>query len=308
MAFLDEFSETVLKKLGKSMYLQKLQQYFPHEDDEEILLFVGYAALKHIDLSPYVTTTDTEGFSLPQLRVIADGLTKRLDVSVYAKEVFSGEQMSEILSGLETGVDVTKYAKPMFSAEQMEIIRKTLLKGIDIFPSYIKEYAVVRLPNNTKTISDDKLKSLSYCLEHDIPRDDIDYWLIEQNLPFEKIVHVVDAYNIGIDLYNILACAEDKKARSLNNWSSIGLETIKVLLQSGVDVSAHVSDSSMNLLDIIFDLYKLRSSEGVLQIIQKGARQGLDLTKIPYSYYRTLDIIRIIKGMMDGYTLEEIIF
>lgn len=307
MAFLDEFSVSVLEKLGTAVYMQKLQQYFPYENNEEILLFVKDTALRGIDLSPYITTADTEGFSLPQLRVIVEGLIKRLDVSVYAKHVFSIEQMSEILAGLETGVNITKYAKPIFSAEQMKIIRKALLKGVDIVP-YIKSYAVVRLPNNTKTISDDKLKSLSYCLEHDIPRDDIDYWLIKHNLPFEKIVHVVDAYNIGIDLYNILACAEDKKARSLNNWSSIGLETIKVLLQSGVDVSAHVSNSRMNLLDIIFDLYKLKSSEGILQIIQKGARQGLDLTKIPYSYYRTLDIIRIIKGMMDGYTLEEIIF
>lgn len=308
MAFLDDFSKTVYDEIGIAAYNMKFQQYFQHEMDETILLFVRDNALVGIDLSPYVTTADTEVFSLPQLRVIAEGLTKRLDVSIYAKHVFSEKQMSEILAGLETSVDVTKYAKPMFNAESMSIIRTALSKGIDLVP-YIKSYTVTQTSNNIKTISNNKLKSLSYCLEHDIPHDDIDYWLNKQNVSFERMKFVVDAYNMGMDLNKILACAENKIARLINNWNSYALETIVVLLQSGVDVKEHVSESSHNLIDIIFDVSsKFDCSKEILYTIQKGARRGLALTEIPFWYYNGSRIINIIYGLMDGYVLDEIVF
>lgn len=307
MAFLDDFSLAVYEKIGRSAYYWNLSQQFPHVEDEEILLFVCECAFARIDLSPYVGMADTKGFDLHQLHVIAEGLKKGLDVSVYAKEVFSGEQMSEILSGLEMGVDVTKYAKPMFSAEQMEIIRIALSKGIDLVP-YIKSYAVTQAANNRKTISNNKLKSLSYCLEHDMPHDDIDYWLNKQNVSFERMKFVVDAYNVGISLSKILLCAENKHAHSIHNWKSYALETIVVLLQNGVDVKEHVSESSSNLIDIIFDISnKFDYSEEILHTIQKGARRGIALTKIPFWHYYGKGIVNIIVGMMDGYALDDIV-
>ena len=62
------------------------------------------------------------------MREIRLGLEQRLDVSVYAKELYRWQQMREIRLGLEEGLDVSAYMSMMYSAKDMEQIRKQMKK------------------------------------------------------------------------------------------------------------------------------------------------------------------------------------
>ena len=57
---------------------------------------------------------------------IYTGLTKGLDVSVYAKPAFDDEQMAEIMLGLSEGLDVSTYAKPEYKWNIMRVMRLEL--------------------------------------------------------------------------------------------------------------------------------------------------------------------------------------
>ncbi len=62
-----------------------------------------------------------------QLRLINIGLSKNLDVSVYADPKYDWRQMDQIRLGLYNGVDVSKYNDPKIPWEEMEQIRNELL-------------------------------------------------------------------------------------------------------------------------------------------------------------------------------------
>ena len=59
-------------------------------------------------------------FNARQLNVILYGLTKGLDVSVYAKPVYDDLQMWYIYKGLKDGFLIDIYSNPEFTAEQMQ--------------------------------------------------------------------------------------------------------------------------------------------------------------------------------------------
>ena len=73
-----------------------------------------------------------EGYTQDQVEVIAKGLDKGLDVSVYRDREFLAIQMEQIRLGLEDGLPVWVYASPEYDWFQMEEIRLGLKAGLDI--------------------------------------------------------------------------------------------------------------------------------------------------------------------------------
>lgn len=71
-------------------------------------------------------------FTPDQQREIEQGISKELDVSVYARPEFLAIQMREIRIGLEEGLFVESYADSRYDWFQMSEIRKGLKKGLDV--------------------------------------------------------------------------------------------------------------------------------------------------------------------------------
>lgn len=71
-------------------------------------------------------------FTPDQQREIKEGISKKLDVSVYARPEFLAIQMREIRLGLEKGLSVESYADNRYDWFQMSEIRKGLEKKVDV--------------------------------------------------------------------------------------------------------------------------------------------------------------------------------
>ena len=69
-----------------------------------------------------------EGVDWLQREEIFEGLSHRLDVSMYAYPDFDSRQMREIRLGLESDIDVSRYAYPDCDWQEMREIRLSLEK------------------------------------------------------------------------------------------------------------------------------------------------------------------------------------
>lgn len=71
-------------------------------------------------------------FNDERINQILYGLSRGLDVSLYAKPEFDFCQMEQIIYGLEEHLDASIYAKPEFDAIQMRQIRWGLIDGLNV--------------------------------------------------------------------------------------------------------------------------------------------------------------------------------
>lgn len=92
----------------------------------QVVMFALSKGLKEID--KYLNY----GFDENQLYEIYDGLDKKIDVSIYAKNYYSSSQMEFIKSGLEENIDVTPYLNPEFTEQQMFQIYLGIMNKIKI--------------------------------------------------------------------------------------------------------------------------------------------------------------------------------
>ena len=105
-----------------------------HEDDMDKILDklieekYGKRKLESWEIEREIKKYEAEGFDKDQLFQISVGLSKNLDVSIYAKHEFNAEQMCIIAIGLDRGVDVSSYAKPEIHEDDMDKILDKLEK------------------------------------------------------------------------------------------------------------------------------------------------------------------------------------
>lgn len=95
---------------------------------EEIVEWVDCKVFFNVDIRDYLG----KGFDHYQLFMIGKGLSKGLDVSIYADPKFTGEQMNSILDGLREGIDVSVYANPKYSYRKMDLIKLFLINNIPV--------------------------------------------------------------------------------------------------------------------------------------------------------------------------------
>lgn len=83
---------------------------------------------KGLDVSIYADPK----FDSCQMEQVLAGLTNELDVAIYAYPKFDSKQMEQIREGLEQKLDVSIYANSEFNAEQMAEIKSGLEVGVDV--------------------------------------------------------------------------------------------------------------------------------------------------------------------------------
>lgn len=87
----------------------------------------NFSTLEQAELFENIITRNK--FNNKQKKIIASGIKKRLDVSIYAKSSFNYFQMEVIRTGLKEGLDVSLYANPKYTLKQMEKIYFSLQTG-----------------------------------------------------------------------------------------------------------------------------------------------------------------------------------
>ena len=95
-------------------------------EDQKAVLQQGIS--KGLDVSIYADPK----FDSWQMEQVLAGLTNELDVAIYAYPKFDSKQMEQIREGLEQKLDVSIYANPEFNAEQMAEIKSGLEVGVDV--------------------------------------------------------------------------------------------------------------------------------------------------------------------------------
>lgn len=65
-------------------------------------------------------------FNNKQKKIIASGIKKGLDVSIYSFKYFKAEQMKQVQLGLEKGLNISSYLNPDIDWEEMRRIRLEL--------------------------------------------------------------------------------------------------------------------------------------------------------------------------------------
>ena len=86
----------------------------------------NFSTLEQAELFENIITRNK--FNNKQKKIIASGIKKRLDVSIYSFKYFKAEQMKQIRFGLEDKLDPILYAYSDISADKMEKIIKILIE------------------------------------------------------------------------------------------------------------------------------------------------------------------------------------
>lgn len=178
-----------------------------------------------------------QDFTPDQIQEIKEGLTAKVNVTVYARLDFSAIQMRQIRLGLENGVDVSLYAMPDYDWLQMMEIRKGLEREVDV-----SSYATPSIPY-------DKMRQLRKGLEQKIdlmPYLDMEAGIIreilkaklagfdimpyiEQGYDFAQLEQIRMAYEHGQDMEPFLNV----------EYRAAALEEIRIGMESGVDVPSY---------------------------------------------------------------------
>lgn len=86
----------------------------------------NFSTLEQAELFENIITRNK--FNNKQKKIIASGIKKRLDVSIYSFKYFKAEQMKQVQLGLLNNIDVSHYLNPTISWKEMERIRLELGK------------------------------------------------------------------------------------------------------------------------------------------------------------------------------------
>jgi hypothetical protein len=84
----------------------------------------NFSTLEQAELFENIITRNK--FNNKQKKIIASGIKKRLDVSIYSFKYFKAEQMKQVQLGLENNLDVSIYSNPNIEWKEMERIRLEL--------------------------------------------------------------------------------------------------------------------------------------------------------------------------------------
>ena len=77
----------------------------------------NFSTLEQAELFENIITRNK--FNNKQKKIIASGIKKRLDVSIYSFKYFKAEQMKQVQLGLEKGLNINSYLDPFLIWEQM---------------------------------------------------------------------------------------------------------------------------------------------------------------------------------------------
>lgn len=91
----------------------------------QVVMFALVKNLKEIDNYLY------SDFDSNQLYEIYDGLSEKIDVSIYAKKDYSSSQMYFIKVGLKEGINVEPYLNPKFTYQEMFQIYLGIVNNVD---------------------------------------------------------------------------------------------------------------------------------------------------------------------------------
>lgn len=112
----------------------------------------NFSTLEQAELFENIITRNK--FNNKQKKIIASGIKKRLDVSIYAKSEFTWKQMKQLYKGLILDLDVSSYANHQFAPCYMKKIQNELfieqyIKG-NYFAKKYREY----LGNNNGKVNE----------------------------------------------------------------------------------------------------------------------------------------------------------
>lgn len=112
----------------------------------------NFSTLEQAELFENIITKNK--FNNKQKKIIASGIKKRLDVSIYAKSEFTWKQMKQLYKGLILDLDVSSYANHQFAPCYMKKIQNELfieqyIKG-NYFAKKYREY----LGNNNGKVNE----------------------------------------------------------------------------------------------------------------------------------------------------------
>lgn len=96
--------------------------------DRQSVQVVMFALAKNLkEIKDYLNS----GFDSNQLYEIYDGLSEKIDVSIYAKKDYSSNQMYFIKEGLKEGINVEPYLNPKFTYQEMFQIYLGIVNNVD---------------------------------------------------------------------------------------------------------------------------------------------------------------------------------
>lgn len=81
----------------------------------------NFSTLEQAELFENIITRNK--FNNKQKKIIASGIKKRLDVSIYSFKYFKAEQMKQLYKGLILDLDVSSYANHQFAPCYMKKIQ-----------------------------------------------------------------------------------------------------------------------------------------------------------------------------------------
>lgn len=73
----------------------------------------NFSTLEQAELFENIITRNK--FNNKQKKIIASGIKKRLDVSIYSFKYFKAEQMKQVQLGLEKGLNINSYLDPFLN-------------------------------------------------------------------------------------------------------------------------------------------------------------------------------------------------